>query len=320
MGNFPSRSWRLCVPFSLHFVAFAFLWWKHRKALKGGNLIFEKIGHVAGIIFYPVKSCRGISLETANCLIEGLEDDRRWVVVDNKDEHIRCYLHPVISQVTPRFEGDQLCLDAPGMQTLKVNRKLNTNEYKDLRVLRISSISQYAGDEAAAWFSTLLNVPGCKMYQIHEPRYGSEEEKWGDIALPGDKTGYASITSYLMTTEASLVPLNEALPSPVGMDRFRPNIVIGGTEPFAEDHWDHKVLKIGDVTFRKLKDCGRCPKTIVDPERGVKDGHEPLETLRKFRSFKDSDPRHGKAPFFGAQMAPDCEGTIEIGDPVFLSC
>ena len=40
----------------------------------------------------------------------------------------------------------------------------------------------------------------------------------------------------------------------------------------------------------------------------------------RFRLFKDSDPRHGKAPFFGAQMAPDCEGTIEIGDPVFLSC
>ena len=76
MGNFPSRSWRLCLPFSLHFVAFAFLWWKHRKALKAGNLIFEKIGHVAGIFFYPVKSCKGISLETANCLIEGLEDDR----------------------------------------------------------------------------------------------------------------------------------------------------------------------------------------------------------------------------------------------------
>lgn len=76
MGNFPSTSWRIFLPFSLHFVAFAFLWWKHRKALKAGNLIFEKIGHVAGIIFYPVKSCRGISLETANCLIEGLEDDR----------------------------------------------------------------------------------------------------------------------------------------------------------------------------------------------------------------------------------------------------
>ena len=54
-------------------------------------------------------------------------------------------------------------------------------------MLRISSISQYAGDEASAWFSTLLNVPGCKMYQIHEPRYGSEDKRWGEYALPGDK-------------------------------------------------------------------------------------------------------------------------------------
>ena len=54
-------------------------------------------------------------------------------------------------------------------------------------MLRISSISQYAGDEAAAWFSTLLNVPGCKMYKINEPRYSSEDKIWGEYSLPGDK-------------------------------------------------------------------------------------------------------------------------------------
>ena len=25
------------------------------------------------------------------------------------------------------------------------------------------------------------------MYQIHEPRYGSEDKRWGEYALPGDK-------------------------------------------------------------------------------------------------------------------------------------
>lgn len=55
------------------------------------------------------------------------------------------------------------------------------------RVLRISSKSRYVGDEAAAWFSTLLNNPGCRMYQIYEPRYSMQDTKWGDIALPGDK-------------------------------------------------------------------------------------------------------------------------------------
>lgn len=67
--------------------------------------------------------------------------------MDNKDEHIRCYLHPVISQVTPRFEGDQLCLDAPGMETLKVNRKLNTNEYKDLRFVINSCTAKLSHNE-----------------------------------------------------------------------------------------------------------------------------------------------------------------------------
>ena len=82
------------------------------------------------------------------------------------------------------------------LQTMeKIYLPINGNSYWYAwfcipRVLRISSISQYAGDEAAAWFSTLLNVPGCKMYQIHEPRYSSEEQKWGDIALPGDKVTF----------------------------------------------------------------------------------------------------------------------------------
>ena len=48
------------------------------------------------------------------------------------------------------------------------------------------------------------------------------------------QTGYAAFSAFLMTTEASLDALNEKLPSPIGMDRFRPNIVIGGTEPYAE--------------------------------------------------------------------------------------
>ena len=48
------------------------------------------------------------------------------------------------------------------------------------------------------------------------------------------QTGYAAVSSYHIATEASLVALNKELQSPVSMDRFRPNIVIGGTEPFDE--------------------------------------------------------------------------------------
>ena len=71
MGSAPSRLWTVCVPLSFHVIAFAFLWWKQRNTINA-----EQIGHVAGIFIYPVKSCKGISLNSANCLIEGLEFDR----------------------------------------------------------------------------------------------------------------------------------------------------------------------------------------------------------------------------------------------------
>lgn len=101
------------------------------------------------------------------------------------------------------------------------------------RVYKISSKSQYVGDEASAWFSKLLNIE-CQMYQIYEPRHSIQNPLCRNVALPGDKTGYAAISSYHITTEASLEALNKELSLPVSMDRFRPNIVVGGTEPFEE--------------------------------------------------------------------------------------
>ena len=53
--------------------------------------------------------------------------------MDKNGQYIKSYVKPVLSQVTPHFEGDQLCLDAPGKETLKLNRQLDANEYKDLR-------------------------------------------------------------------------------------------------------------------------------------------------------------------------------------------
>ena len=80
------------------------------------------------------------------------------------------------------------------------------------RVLRISSKSRYVGDEAATWFSTLLNSPGCRMYQIYEPRYSMQDTKWGDIALPGDKVPRTKISD-LTEAESGLtsagIPLIE---------------------------------------------------------------------------------------------------------------
>lgn len=55
---------------------------------------------------------------------------RRWVVVDKDRNYIKSYNKPVFAQVTPHFEDNKktLCLNAPGMDTLRVNVHLDNEE------------------------------------------------------------------------------------------------------------------------------------------------------------------------------------------------
>ena len=65
------------------------------------------------------------------------------------------------------------------------------------------------------------------------------------------------------------------------MNRFRPNFVFSGGEPFIEDTW--KDFMIGDLKFRAVKPCSRCVVTTVNQDTAEK-ASEPLETLAKFRN------------------------------------
>eukprot|EP01117_Protostelium_nocturnum_P012971 TRINITY_DN4801_c0_g1_i2.p2 TRINITY_DN4801_c0_g1~~TRINITY_DN4801_c0_g1_i2.p2 ORF type:complete len:150 (+),score=63.63 TRINITY_DN4801_c0_g1_i2:80-529(+) len=119
----------------------------------------------------------------------------------------------------------------------------------------------------------------------------------------------------LVTSEASLSDLNERIAKNNGgktlpMSRFRPNLVIEGSdEAWVEDSW--KRIKIGKVRFQVPKRCPRCKATTVDGSRGVFDGEEPLTTLKTFRAVKSD-------VFFGQNLSQENEGTVSVGDRVFL--
>jgi uncharacterized protein YcbX len=128
-------------------------------------------------------------------------------------------------------------------------------------------------------------------------------------AAPDDIVGFADGFPYLLATEASLAALNAKLVAPVPMDRFRPNVVVSGTEAFAEDDWAR--VTIGRQGFRVAKPCGRCVITTVDQATGQK-GTEPLKTLATFR-------KRGEKVLFGQNLIPDGEGTLCIGDVIAIS-
>ena len=123
---------------------------------------------------------------------------------------------------------------------------------------------------------------------------------------PGDHVSFADGYPALLASEASLADLNSRLAAPVPMNRFRPNLVVDGTEAFAEDGWSR--IRIGEVVFRVVKPCDRCVVTTIDQKTG-KAGKEPLRTLSRYRK------KDGKV-YFAQNLIPDAPGTLRRGDPV----
>ena len=123
-----------------------------------------------------------------------------------------------------------------------------------------------------------------------------------------DEVGFADAYPLLLTTEASLAELNARLDTPVGMAHFRPNLVVTGCEPFAEDGW--KRLRIGDVELTVTKPCDRCVFITLDAEGGRFDANqEPLRTLATYRT------RQQKV-YFGQNLLVRTPGELRVGDPV----
>ena len=135
-------------------------------------------------------------------------------------------------------------------------------------------------------------------------------------ARPGTRTP-PDAAPILLTTGSSLRRLNgwlaEAGAEPIGHERFRPNVVVDGTEPFAEDGWDE--VRIGDLAFHRTMVCDRCAMTTIDRQT-LRTTKEPIRTLSRHRSGMG-------ATWFGIRLAPDlplpADAHLRVGDEVRAS-
>jgi uncharacterized protein YcbX len=131
-----------------------------------------------------------------------------------------------------------------------------------------------------------------------------------DYGRPGETVSFADGFPLLLTSAGSLGELGDWLAGegaePVPMTRFRPNVVVAGAPPWAEDRW--RRIRIGAVPFRVVKPCGRCVVTTTDQDTGER-GKQPLKILAKRRRF-------GQELVFGQNLIPDAGGVIRVGDPV----
>jgi MOSC domain-containing protein len=204
-----------------------------------------------------------------------------------------------------------LRLTAPGMPPLEVGAP--GPEPGPLETVRMLSdkvdVVPVAG-AADGWFSAYLGTP-VLLVHLDEPAVRRPVDP--DFALPGDTVSLADGFPLLITAVSSLDSLNSLIAEgdragegPLPMNRFRPNVVVEGTEAWAEDDWQR--VRIGEVTFRVPKPCGRCVITTTDQETGER-GNEPLRTLGRHRNF-------GTRLLFGQNMIPESPGTLRVGDPL----
>jgi len=286
---------------------------------------FVKVGEVSSIAFYPIKSCRGISIAEANCSEYGVDLDRQWAILDGEGRVVTQCSKESLALIVPTVDGNQLKVEAPGMQPLFLPLRIdNSRPQIDIDLLGLSGSAVRVGKDADDWFSKYMGKPHTLVTfskSLCKPRYLLDHKKHGKKPLVSDKDkiAFANGCPYLLISENSLNEVNKQCTKfECSMQRFRPNIVVSGCEAFSEDAW--KCLKIGSAEFRCLHRCGRCILLNVDPETGIRDKQEPLQTLRSFRLVsKDDDPSYGNSPILGRNLGIEVCGSIKVGDDVFAS-
>lgn len=263
---------------------------------------------VNGLYHYPVKSCRGIALPTATIGRMGILFDRQWMVVDAKTGMFvaqrssadRGVAIKSICLVVPSIQETDLTLEGPGMSPLSL--PLSGHPGNNMRVQVWSSNLEAVdqGDEAARWFTDFLSQERPGSYRlVRMPDHGKRPSKYGGEA----DVGFADAVPFLIISEASLADLNNRLDEPLPMNRFRPNIVLLGCNPYAEDQMER--LRINGIEFLGKALCVRCPTTATNQFTAER-GKEPLKTLATYR-------KREMGVVFGKNFNHTGEGVIPVG-------
>lgn len=265
---------------------------------------------LSALRIYPIKSTT--ALEPGESAVEpwGIAGDRRWMVIGADGRALTQRRQPRLALIRARPRDDgSLLLQAPGTEPRPAAADRTAGQVKAW-IFGDQLCTVPAQPAADAWLSRFLGLDA-RLVRLDDPGQRPVPAEFGRA---GERVGLADGFPLLLTATASLTALNDliagtALTAGDGdgqlpMDRFRPNVVIDGTEPWAEDHW--RQVRIGAVDFRVAKPCGRCVVTTVD-QRTAERGREPLRTLGRHRLLE------GRL-VFGQNLVPLNTGTLRVGD------
>ncbi|MGF1715930.1 hybrid-cluster NAD(P)-dependent oxidoreductase [Photobacterium chitinilyticum] len=271
------------------------------KSVTSGSPDLSLAPTLSQINVFPVKSIGGLSQSQAWVEKQGLCFDRRFMVAKKDGSMLTARKYPELVKVTATLQPHGLTLSFPDISPLVLKYADFTMNEASTQVWNDTFSAYTTLSKADAWFSHIIGEPVRLLYtgdQSNRIRTKIQQN-----------VSFADGYPLLVISEASLDALNARSSQRHTMDQFRTNLVIGGTEAFAEDSW--KRIRIGEVEFESVKPCARCILTTIDPKTGhFNELKEPLATLSKFRSDSSGDV------FFGQNLVALNEGVIKAGDRV----
>lgn len=272
---------------------------------------------VVGLNYYPIKSCAAVTAEEVTLSELGIEYDREWMLVSDDGQHrfLSQRSHPTLALVQAEIKGGVLVANAPGMGTLTVPLE----EDPDAAVVPITLWKKPGsgtdqGREANGYFSEYLDTP-TRLLRVADPRSIKPE-----CRVPGasERTGFADGFPMLLGSMASLAALNGHIAVSVTMDRFRPNIVVDGDQPYDEDYW--REVRIGDLTAFVVRTCARCPVPNIDQRIGVLPREADRVVSQALRATRQGFDvvDGGKGVHFGQNLTHVFEPgvVVRVGDAV----
>lgn len=281
---------------------------------------------ISEVNIYPIKSLRGNAVSDALVEKRGLRHDRRWMITDREGMFLTQREFPRMALIGVEVGEEQVVLRAPEMAELTIPHRPADGPRRPVTVWNSTVEAAEYPDDVNQWLSEAVGGE-CVLFAMpaEAERHVNPLFDRGD-----DLVSFADGYPLLLIGEGSLEELNRRIAanggngpvSPLEMRRFRPNLVVAGSEPFEEDTWAR--IRVGEAVFRVVRPCARCAITTVDPDRGEFDGKEPLKTLATFRMAKDVFPDkleelalQPNYVLFGENLIPENPGvTIRTGDEV----
>jgi uncharacterized protein len=256
------------------------------------------------IVIYPVKSFSGISLQSAEITDRGFKHDRRWMIIDSGEKFISQRTHPQMALIKTKISHNKLILShkTKDIPPLVIPMNAMSAEITVVSVWDDLVEAQLVGKYADEWLNEALGIKCRIVFMLDETQRFVDRK----FAFDNELVSFADAFPVLIIGEQSLEDLNKRLNEKILMNRFRPNLVFTGGEPFDEDKW--KRIKIGGVIFSVVKPCSRCTTTLVNQETGTK-GEEPLKTLSAYRAENNKI-------YFGQNLIHEETGTVKVGDVI----